>query len=133
MTRTKTLFNNLLMSKKGNREHKLHIFETVFLHTKWKDCISRKNLFTKNLTYPKIFYVYVIAAQNLSKFTSWKTQRKYVNQTNVIWIATKLTTQALNRRFPVYSFLNSQFAISKFALQSLKSLRPFRRSLMELC
>ena len=44
-----------------------------------------------------------------------------------------LTTQALNRRLAVYSFLNSQFAVSKSAVQSLISLGPLRRSMMELC
>ena len=29
---------------KEQLEHKLRIFETVILNTKWKDCISRKKL-----------------------------------------------------------------------------------------
>ena len=49
-----------LMSKfswKSNPEHKLRIFKLVILNTKWKECISRENLHTKNFTYTeKILY-----------------------------------------------------------------------------
>ena len=61
---------------KEQLEHKLRIFETVILNTKWKDCISRKKLQKKNLTYTKRFHVHDIAAVNLSKIYFLKNAKK---------------------------------------------------------
>ena len=93
MTRTKALVNNLLMNNlqwKSNLDNKSRTIEIVILKTKWKDCRPRKKLCTKNFTYTKKFYVHEIAAVNLLKFYSWKTQRKHVNQTTAIEITIEL-------------------------------------------
>ena len=63
-----------------NLEHKLRIFEIVILNRKWADCKPARLVNEK-------FYVHEIAAVNLRKFTSWKTQRKHANQTTAINIA----------------------------------------------
>ena len=100
MPRTKTLVNNLLMSKfwwKSNLEHKLSIFEIVILNTKWKDWKSRKNLCTKNFTYTKKFYVHEIAAVNLSKIYSLKNAKKICKPNNRDlnrdWMCKKIVTK----------------------------------------
>ena len=46
--------------KESNLTHKLRIFDIENLNTKCKDCKSRENLFTKNFTYTKKFYVHEI-------------------------------------------------------------------------
>ena len=43
-----------------------------------------QKLVDEKFMYTKKFYVHEIAAVNLSKITSWKTQRKHVDQTNAI-------------------------------------------------
>ena len=85
MIRTKALVKNLLMSKfysKSNREHKLRILKIVILNTKWKDCKSRKNLYTKNFMYTKKFYVHENAAVNLSKIYPLKNAKKTCKPNN---------------------------------------------------
>ena len=78
MTRTKALVNKLLMSNlqwKCNLEHKARTIEIVILNTECKDC-KYKNLYTKNFTYTKKFYVHEIAAVNLSKIYFLKNAKK---------------------------------------------------------
>ena len=85
LTRTKTFVNNLLMSKffwKSSLEY--YTFEIVILNTKWRDCKSSKNLCTKNFTYTTNFTYTKLPLWICQKFTSWKTQRKHVNQTTAI-------------------------------------------------
>ena len=68
-------FNNQVLIK-NNLQQKLRIFGTVILNTK---CMQ----IPQKLVHEK-FYVHEITAVDLSKFTSWKTQRKLINQTNAI-------------------------------------------------
>ena len=85
LTRTKTLVNNLLMSKiqwKGNLEHKLRTFGIAILNTKWKDRNSRKSLCTEDFTGTKKFYVHVIVAVNLSKTYILKNAKKTCKPNN---------------------------------------------------
>ena len=54
---------------KENLEHKLRIFQIVILNTKLRLQISQKVVCEKFYAHKKKFYVYEIAAVNLSKFT----------------------------------------------------------------
>ena len=122
MTRTKTLVNNLLMSMilwKGNLEHKLRTFRIVILNIKWRGCKSRKNLCTKNFPYVKKFYVYEIAAINLSKIDFLKNAKKICkpnnHDLNRDWISRKnaffnnLTKLLLESLWKNYLFFNTNF------------------------
>ena len=66
----------------SNLERKLHIFEIVILNATWKDCKSRKNLYTKYFTYTNKFYVHEIAAVNLSKIYFLKNAKRTCKPNN---------------------------------------------------
>ena len=60
----------------------LRIFGIVVLNTKWKDCKSRKTLFTKNFTYTKKVYVHEITVVDLSKIYFLKNAKKTCKPNN---------------------------------------------------
>ena len=66
----------------SNLERKLHIFEIVILNATWKDCKSRKKLYTKYFTYTNKFYVHEIAAVNLSKIYFLKNAKRTCKPNN---------------------------------------------------
>ena len=73
----------------------LRIFEIVILNTK-----SHKNFCTKNFTYTKKFYVFEIAAVNLSKICFLKNEKKTCKPNkrdlNRDWIMIQITQSGFN-------------------------------------
>ena len=82
LTRTRTLVNNLLMNKFQRKSSLEHMLPTTEKTANPAKSCARKILRTqKNFTYTRLL------PQIYQKFTSWKTQRKYVNQLYNSYIA----------------------------------------------